>query len=212
MPARPRSASAISSWSAQFPPDQAPERFAAIHAAYAGVARPGPAAARPALHVRDQERLVRGDRGRSARAGCATSGFRSKPCCPWRTHHERPRSTSKPSSNGSADWLEHARPSRPRPRTSSSPGSDSEQEPPPREFGIIDLVEEFTALRHELKLQTKSGRGSDRADREHGRGAAAGDRAVPVRRAQGGPGRLDGGQGAGRSPRRPRRGPRPRPA
>jgi len=30
---------------------------------------------------------------------------------------------------------------------------------PPREFGIIDLVEEFTALRHELKLQTKSGRG-----------------------------------------------------
>ena len=30
---------------------------------------------------------------------------------------------------------------------------------PAREFGIIDLVEEFTALRHELKLQTKSGRG-----------------------------------------------------
>jgi molecular chaperone GrpE len=28
-----------------------------------------------------------------------------------------------------------------------------------REFGVIDLVEEFTALRHELKLQTKSGRG-----------------------------------------------------
>jgi molecular chaperone GrpE len=28
-----------------------------------------------------------------------------------------------------------------------------------REFGIIDLVEEFTALRHEVKLQTKSGRG-----------------------------------------------------
>jgi len=27
------------------------------------------------------------------------------------------------------------------------------------EFGVIDLVEEFTALRHELKLQTKSGRG-----------------------------------------------------
>jgi molecular chaperone GrpE len=27
-----------------------------------------------------------------------------------------------------------------------------------REFGILDLVEEFTALRHELKLQTKSGR------------------------------------------------------
>jgi molecular chaperone GrpE len=39
------------------------------------------------------------------------------------------------------------------------PGLDSAPGPPPREFGIIDLVEEFTALRHELKLQTKSGRG-----------------------------------------------------
>ncbi|HKI21414.1 MAG TPA: nucleotide exchange factor GrpE [Isosphaeraceae bacterium] len=28
-----------------------------------------------------------------------------------------------------------------------------------RDFGVIDLVEEFTALRHEVKLQTKSGRG-----------------------------------------------------
>ncbi|MFI5457275.1 MAG: nucleotide exchange factor GrpE [Isosphaerales bacterium] len=28
----------------------------------------------------------------------------------------------------------------------------------PRDFGVIDLVEEFTALRHEVKLQTKSGR------------------------------------------------------
>jgi molecular chaperone GrpE len=36
---------------------------------------------------------------------------------------------------------------------------DAQIGPPPREFGIIDLVEEFTALRHELKLQTKSGRG-----------------------------------------------------
>jgi molecular chaperone GrpE len=30
---------------------------------------------------------------------------------------------------------------------------------PGREFGLVRLVEEFTALRHELKLQTKSGRG-----------------------------------------------------
>jgi molecular chaperone GrpE len=29
---------------------------------------------------------------------------------------------------------------------------------PIREFGLIDLIEEFTALRHELKLQTKSSR------------------------------------------------------
>lgn len=35
---------------------------------------------------------------------------------------------------------------------------NSDPEPPP-EIGLIDLVEEFTALRHELKLQTKSGRG-----------------------------------------------------
>ena len=40
--------------------------------------------------------------------------------------------------------------------------------------------------------------GLDRTDRDHGRGTAAGDRPVPVRRAQGGPGRVDGGQGARR--------------
>jgi molecular chaperone GrpE len=38
------------------------------------------------------------------------------------------------------------------------PGSNGEPDTA-REFGIIDLVEEFTALRHEVKLQTKSGRG-----------------------------------------------------
>jgi molecular chaperone GrpE len=38
------------------------------------------------------------------------------------------------------------------------PGPGSEEESP-RDFGVIDLVEEFTALRHEVKLQTKSGRG-----------------------------------------------------
>jgi molecular chaperone GrpE len=38
-------------------------------------------------------------------------------------------------------------------------GHDSDSEEPQPELGIIDLVEEFTALRHELKLQTKSGRG-----------------------------------------------------
>jgi molecular chaperone GrpE len=37
-------------------------------------------------------------------------------------------------------------------------GATPEQEGA-QEFGVIDLVEEFTALRHELKLQTKSGRG-----------------------------------------------------
>jgi molecular chaperone GrpE len=37
-------------------------------------------------------------------------------------------------------------------------GSDRERNEAPQDFGIIDLVEEFTALRQELKLQTKSGR------------------------------------------------------
>ncbi len=56
------------------------------------------------------------------------------------------------------DWLEDARAVAEGP-AGLEPGLDSEPGPPPREFGIIDLVEEFTALRHELKLQTKSGRG-----------------------------------------------------
>ncbi len=56
------------------------------------------------------------------------------------------------------DWLEDARALADGPE-GIEPRLDSEPGPPPREFGIIDLVEEFTALRHELKLQTKSGRG-----------------------------------------------------
>jgi molecular chaperone GrpE len=56
------------------------------------------------------------------------------------------------------DWLEDAR-ARANGQEAIEPGLDSEPGPPHREFGIIDLVEEFTALRHELKLQTKSGRG-----------------------------------------------------
>ncbi len=40
-----------------------------------------------------------------------------------------------------------------------SDGVVQEDALPIRDFGIIDLVEEFTALRHELKLQTKSSRG-----------------------------------------------------
>jgi molecular chaperone GrpE len=56
------------------------------------------------------------------------------------------------------DWLEDARALAEGPEE-LEPGFDSQPGPLPREFGIIDLVEEFTALRHELKLQTKSGRG-----------------------------------------------------
>jgi molecular chaperone GrpE len=38
------------------------------------------------------------------------------------------------------------------------PSLNAAVHPGEREFGIIDLIEEFTALRHELKLQTKNGR------------------------------------------------------
>jgi molecular chaperone GrpE len=43
------------------------------------------------------------------------------------------------------------------PHAGGVPGEDADRPGP--EFGLVDLVEEFTALRHELKLQTKSGRG-----------------------------------------------------
>lgn len=43
-------------------------------------------------------------------------------------------------------------------RDAATPDAGAE-ESSTHDFGLIDLVEEFTALRHELKLQTKSGRG-----------------------------------------------------
>ena len=59
------------------------------------------------------------------------------------------------------EWLEDARQESEAENEqgfASAPALPSSSPPPPREFGIIDLIEEFTALRHELKLQTKSGR------------------------------------------------------
>jgi len=55
------------------------------------------------------------------------------------------------------DWLDAA--SAESESEAASDGVLPEDAEPIREFGIIDLVEEFTALRHELKLQTKSSRG-----------------------------------------------------
>ncbi len=55
------------------------------------------------------------------------------------------------------DWLDAA--SAESAREAASDGISQEDAEPIRDFGIIDLVEEFTALRHELKLQTKSSRG-----------------------------------------------------
>jgi molecular chaperone GrpE len=57
------------------------------------------------------------------------------------------------------DWLETARMEADELEEDDSVSGLAAEHVPAREFGIIDLVEEFTALRHELKLQTKSGRG-----------------------------------------------------
>ena len=55
------------------------------------------------------------------------------------------------------EWLDSARAEAGNQEV-SEPGSNGESDAV-REFGIIDLIEEFTALRHEVKLQTKAGRG-----------------------------------------------------
>jgi molecular chaperone GrpE len=55
------------------------------------------------------------------------------------------------------DWLDSAR-AEAGSEGICGPGAGAEPDGG-REFGIIDLIEEFTALRHELKLQTKSSRG-----------------------------------------------------
>ena len=65
-----------------------------------------------------------------------------------------------------------------------------------RPVGLLQLVEEFTALRHEVKLQTKSSRGAGGTDRAGAGGHAAGDRGVPRGRGQG------GGSGPSRPPSR----------
>ena len=67
------------------------------------------------------------------------------------------------------------------------------------EFGLIDLVEEFTALRQELKLQTKSTRGLQEQAEALAAAAPPGDRAVSVRRPAGRSRRP--GPRASRSPR-----------
>jgi molecular chaperone GrpE len=55
------------------------------------------------------------------------------------------------------EWLKEAR-ARGDGSVMREPSSKTGVQTGGREFGILDLVEEFTALRHELKLQTKSGR------------------------------------------------------
>ena len=57
------------------------------------------------------------------------------------------------------DWFEAARLEADDRRRVRQARLIARAELPPDEVGLIDLVEEFTALRHEVKLQTKSGRG-----------------------------------------------------
>ena len=90
-------------------------------------------------------------------AAASACGFRSKPCCHWQTLHERSsrcRRYHRPLSRVARLRARRGR----RPRRTSSRARAIESDVG-REFGIIDLVEEFTALRHEVKLQTKSSRG-----------------------------------------------------
>jgi len=57
-------------------------------------------------------------------------------------------------------WLAHVREeSRTVAANASRPGSDGAAEGAIGDVGLVDIVREFTALRHEVKLQTKSGRG-----------------------------------------------------
>ena len=120
-------------------------------------------------------------------------GYRFKSWCHWQRTHERtsgrrrldrplPRLVGRCVRRGESE--------------AASDGISQEDAEPIRDFGIIDLVEEFTALRHELKLQTKSGRGLSEQTETVLRRLAAGDRTVPIRRAQGGTGGMGRRQGA----------------
>ena len=99
----------------EFPPDRAPERFTAIHAAYEAMRDPA-RGCRPSCSRRETKTdSLEAIGGRPASRGFAGSGCRSPPCSSWRNHHERPADwrTSRKSSTGSADgW---GRPG-PRPR------------------------------------------------------------------------------------------------
>ena len=103
------------------------------------------------------------------------------------------------------EWLDDARPCRGRSsRTRLVRAPTLRPAAPARDFGIIDLVEEFTALRHELKLQTKSGRGLIEQTENTVAALRQAIEQIPIGRAQRTSGRVDGRQGARRSPRRPR--------
>ena len=89
---------------------------------------------------------------------------------------------------------------------------ESECGEPAREFGLIDLVEEFTALRHELKLQTKSGRSLiDQNENTIAALRQALDQLRPAE-ARETQSAWSAGKAHGRSTRRPGRSPGPRPA
>ena len=194
------------------PPDREPERFAAVHAAYESLRDPAERIRNQLFTIDDQERFDRGDRdGRApedARRPAAAGNLAWPRGCAMNDRDDVEAILDK-----FRDWLEAARLE----ADESSPsvaeagyGSGGQSAAPADDFGIINLVEEFTALRHEVKLQTKNGRGLVEQTETVLAALKAGDRAVPLGRAQGGPGRLDGGQGARRGARRPGRGHRSR--
>ncbi len=71
-------------------------------------------------------------------------------------------------------------------------------EAPAPPVGVLQLVEAFTALRHELKLQTKSARGLEESLHTRAGGTGPGDRAIPQRPAAGDRRRGKGRAAAGR--------------
>ena len=160
----------------QFPPDRAPERFAEIRGAYESLRDP---VVRLAVEVvrSGVERIDRRPNERRAAAGADRSAAHVDPALPGRitaTLAERqsprkntcnPGRTAITMSNGSLEnqttidrfrqWLEEAVL---RPMSLPDEEDPLEQGDDPK-VGLLQLIEEFTAVRHEVKLQTKSSRG-----------------------------------------------------
>ena len=147
----------------QSPPDREPERFAAVRAAYDEVRDPVRRLEAQLFRV-DDERLARRARGGPPRPASRRRGSRWTTLLSLAEHAMTDRPTTKRSWPASGSGSRRPAP-RPRRRRTS-----------PRRrrtitaVGLYRLVEEFTALRHELKLQTEE----DARPPGAGRGAAAG--------------------------------------
>ena len=146
----------------EFPPDRAPERFTAIHAAYEALRDPARRLHAQLFHPETKTDSLEATGGRPA--GAAPSGpaaGRHPARAGGITMIDRPMEDIEAVLDRFRRWLEAAR------DEAGDLGADGLRAPHMTdkvagdrpEFGLVNLVEEFTALRHELKLQTKSGRG-----------------------------------------------------